>query len=212
MKTPDVILLPSRYYHIYNRGNNGENIFYEAKNYSYFLTKWAKHIEPIAETHACCLLKNHFHFLIKIREEQALLEHITANYPPGKAKKLQAEISRYLSYQFAHCFNGYAQAMNRAYHRTGTFFEERFERKEVDSDKYFQNLIHYIHKNPEKHGFVTDFRDYPHSSYNAHISLKPTLLMRETVLSWFGNTDHFQEFHQAVVNEKGIEDLIIEKD
>jgi hypothetical protein len=29
-------LTEGQYYHIYNRGNNGENIFLEARNYDYF--------------------------------------------------------------------------------------------------------------------------------------------------------------------------------
>lgn len=212
MKTSDVILLPSRYYHIYNRGNNGENIFYEHKNYSFLLSKWAKYIEPIAETYTYCLLRNHFHFLIKIRDMDSLSDYIQANYPPQKAMELQANISRHLSYQFAHCFNSYAQSMNKMYHRTGAFFEERFERKEVNTEIYFQNLIHYIHKNPEKHGFVTDFHDYPYSSYNSVLSLKPTLLKRDSVLSLFGNAENFQQFHENVVDENLIKEVIIEKD
>ena len=62
------------YYHIYNRGNNRENIFKETRNYRYFLTLYAKHIEPVADTFAYCLLPNHFHWLFtftKIRSAMA---------------------------------------------------------------------------------------------------------------------------------------------
>lgn len=55
-------LFPGHYYHIYNRGNNGEDIFLEARNYDYFLNLYQKYISPIAETFAYCLLKNHFRF------------------------------------------------------------------------------------------------------------------------------------------------------
>jgi hypothetical protein len=55
---------------IYNRGNNGENLFREQRNYPYFLKLYAKHIEPIAETYAYCLLRNHFHLLVKIKDEK----------------------------------------------------------------------------------------------------------------------------------------------
>ena len=48
-----------KYYHIYNRGINSENIFKENRNHEYFLMLYAKHIDPIAETFAWCLLKNH---------------------------------------------------------------------------------------------------------------------------------------------------------
>jgi len=50
-----VPLEPSCYYHIYNRGNNRENIFREEKNYSFFLQQYVKYIEQIADTYAYCL-------------------------------------------------------------------------------------------------------------------------------------------------------------
>jgi putative transposase len=54
-----------QYYHIYNRGNNKENIFIEEKNYNYFLEKIKKYILPIADVYAYCLLKNHFSYRFK---------------------------------------------------------------------------------------------------------------------------------------------------
>ena len=39
------------YYHIYNRGTNGENIFLEDRNYEYFLGLYIKHIELVASVH-----------------------------------------------------------------------------------------------------------------------------------------------------------------
>jgi putative transposase len=59
-----------QYYHIYNRGNNGENLFFEERNYPYFLKLYAHHILPVANTYAYCLLRNHFHALVRIRTEE----------------------------------------------------------------------------------------------------------------------------------------------
>jgi len=70
MKNTTTPIVPGVYYHIYNRGNNHENLFIEERNYSYFLNLYAKHIGPIAETHAYCLLRNHFHLLVKIKTEE----------------------------------------------------------------------------------------------------------------------------------------------
>ncbi len=61
-------LIPGEYYHIYNRGNNREDIFLEDKNYFYFLDLFKKYISPLADLYAYCLMKNHFHLLIKIKE------------------------------------------------------------------------------------------------------------------------------------------------
>jgi len=62
------------YYHIYNRGNNREDVFFEERNYRHFLSLYAKYILPNADTYAYCLLRNHFHLLVRIltQEEQTL--------------------------------------------------------------------------------------------------------------------------------------------
>jgi len=58
-----------RYYHIYNRGNNRENLFLSPRNYRYFLRLYGQHIMPVAETFAYSLLPNHFHFATRMRTE-----------------------------------------------------------------------------------------------------------------------------------------------
>jgi REP element-mobilizing transposase RayT len=65
-------ILYGNYYHIYNRGNNGFDIFLETENYYHFLRLYAKYIEPVAETFAWCLLKNHFHILVRIKEKEEI--------------------------------------------------------------------------------------------------------------------------------------------
>jgi REP element-mobilizing transposase RayT len=63
-------LLPGRYYHVLNRGNNRENLFIEERNYAYFLQLYGKYISPIADTFAYCLLRNHFHLLIRVKDDK----------------------------------------------------------------------------------------------------------------------------------------------
>ena len=60
-------LEPGKYYHIYNRGNNRENIFKEDRNYAYFLKLYTFRVGPIADTYAYCLLRNHFHLLARVQ-------------------------------------------------------------------------------------------------------------------------------------------------
>lgn len=59
---------PLKYYHIYNHANGFENIFIEERNFRFFLEKYQFYILPIAKTFAHCLMPNHFHFLIKIKD------------------------------------------------------------------------------------------------------------------------------------------------
>ena len=65
-------LEPGQYYRIFNRGNNREKLFVEERNYRYFLELYAKHIMPVAETYAYCLLRNHFHILVRIQDQETL--------------------------------------------------------------------------------------------------------------------------------------------
>ncbi|MCK5170586.1 MAG: hypothetical protein KAQ75_11970 [Bacteroidales bacterium] len=49
-------------YHVYNRSNN--TVFYNERNYLFFLSKVKSQIAPVADILAWCLMPNHFHLLI----------------------------------------------------------------------------------------------------------------------------------------------------
>ena len=61
-----------KYYHIYNRGNNREDLFRSPDNYQHFLRLYEKHIFPVAETFAWVLMKNHFHLLVRVKEVEEI--------------------------------------------------------------------------------------------------------------------------------------------
>jgi len=200
------------YYHIFNRGNNGEDIFREKRNYLFFMERYAQYIEPVAYTYAYCLLRNHFHFLLRTRtpEEQEVYHK---NMRTLKTLKV-SETFRVLepSRQFSNLFNSYAKAFNKMYSRTGSLFEHPFHRIEVNADTYFSRLVAYIHQNPEKHAFVSDFRDWPFSSYQAILSQRPTRVQRCEVTEWFGGLDGFVDFHASRVVFQGIGEDWVEED
>jgi putative transposase len=64
-----------RHFHIFNHANGFEVLFKEEKNYHFFLEKYGKHINPIAETIAWCLMPNHFHVLVRIRSKQEIFSY-----------------------------------------------------------------------------------------------------------------------------------------
>jgi REP element-mobilizing transposase RayT len=195
---PATQLFPDQYYHIFNRGNNRENIFIEERNYSFFLSLYARFIEPIAETYAYCLLRNHFHFLIKIRQADDITGSNSANTSPNQS--------------FSNFFNAYARTINQTYGRSGALFERPYKRILVHSNQHLIGLVKYIHMNPEKHGFVHNYRDWPYSSSRAIISDKYTRLNKAEVISWFDGSNGFQKAHnkEAPLNE--IRYLISEDD
>tara|TARA_B110000090_G_scaffold66376_1_gene76066 strand:+ start:9375 stop:9935 length:561 start_codon:yes stop_codon:yes gene_type:complete len=169
------VLVEDSFYHIYNCGNNKENIFIEEQNYIYFLKLAKKHLSKTSNILTYCLLKNHFHFLIKTKEE------IT---------------SKEISQSFSNLFNAYSKSINKKYGRSGSLFKDRFSRIKLDNEEYLKNLILYIHLNPTHHSFIDDFRKYKHSSYNSILSEKSTNLLREYVLNLFENHQNFIDAHK----------------
>jgi len=212
-----------KYYHIYNRGNNYENIFLVKEDYLHFLTIFDAFISPIAETFAWCLMKNHFHLLIRIRpiDEIGFLNSANSHAPLPEIKwktyfpdKPDAQFAKKpIPYrQFKHLFNAYTRWFNIRHDRCGSLFEKNCERKLVDKQHYFSNLIVYLHNNPVKHGFVEQAIEYPWSSYLTIKSDKPTKLKREDAMGYFKNLENY-EFQHTISNkenEKDIQDWIIE--
>ncbi|RDV12600.1 hypothetical protein DXT99_22820 [Pontibacter diazotrophicus] len=98
--------------------------------------------------------------------------------------------------QLAHLLNAYAKTINNRYDRIGRLFQHRFGRKEVTSEAYFTRLIYYIHFNPQHHGLIEDFSDWPYSSYHSILSKSKTALQREDVLELFGGRDCYKAFHE----------------
>ena len=185
------------YYHIFNRGINGENIFPETQNYAYFLLLYEKHIAPIAETYAFCLMKNHFHLAVRIRSEAKIAMLLEDTTRTGNVK------SGLVSIKFSNFFNAYAKSINKKYNRTGSLFEHPFGRVLIQSDRQLWAVIAYIHQNPQKHGFVEDFREWNYSSYPFLIGENDTFLNRETVIDLFSSRKNYIAYHDEMV--KGVD-------
>ena len=200
-----VPLEQGNYYHIYNRGNNSIDVFFDSESYYHFLRLYDKYISPIADTYAWCLLKNHFHVLVYLRMNHEIefekLEYSTIEKP----KFIEP------SKQFGCLFNAYTQAINKKFNRTGGLFEKPFERKLITTDIYLQNLIYYIHSNPVQHGFVNQMGLYPWSSYDAILSDKPTKLKRKEIIDIYGSKENFIAFHDVNHSYNEIANFIIEK-
>jgi len=179
-----------KYYHIYNRGINSENIFKENRNHEYFLSLYTKHIDPIAETLAWCLLKNHFHLLVRIKT----FDEINKIIVPHQS--------------FGNLFNAYTKSINKGYNRHGALFERPFKRKLIDNESYLQSVIKYIHFNPLNRGFCKHPIEYPWSSYLTCISEKPTKLKRDKVISLFKNIDDLKTSHDKNENFYTLENYL----
>jgi REP element-mobilizing transposase RayT len=163
-------------------------------------------------------LGNHFHLLVRIKEpEEILIDRIPkrggkilTGFETLSGLEKYEKLTQFASKSFSNLFNAYAQALNKQQGRQGTLFERPFRRKLVDSERYFRQLVVYIHSNPVHHGFTDNFKDYPWSSYGTIVSVKPTKLLRNQVLGWFDGQGNFVERHRQIIDFEFIDHLIIE--
>ena len=207
-KTP---LKPDGFYHIFNHATGDELLFRTDNNYLFFLKKYYEYISPIAETFCYCLMPNHFHFLIKIKEENEIENFFKLKAKTKNLRKktenlrgFQNLVGLEISKQFGHFFNSYAKAYNKEHLRIGSLFANRFKRKSITDQKYLLKLVHYIHYNPVNDGYCENIEKWEYSSYNALISKKPTKLKREEVISWFEDRENFIFYHNR---EPDIDDI-----
>ena len=161
------VLQKDCYYHVYNRGINGTNIFDSNINKLYFLQQLAKYLENKISLFAYCLMNNHFHLVIRLNSEE-----------------------KEVTQAFSNLFNSYAKAYNKQTGRTGSLFEKHFKRIKLKDENYLKQLILYVHLNP-KHHFDSDFAGFKFSSYRAFLSNKETKIERNEVLNLFGDLENF---------------------
>jgi len=84
--------------------------------------------------------------------------------------------------QFRIFLGTYTKAVNKGYNRSGHLFEGRYSRKIVQEDEYFYRLIVYIYQNPQNHGGVLEYKNWPFSSNNAYIRQDRRSLVAKEVL------------------------------
>ena len=193
-------MLPGENYHLFNHANGKENLFVEEKNYAFFLEKIAKYVLPVCSLYSYCLMRNHFHLVLQVRNEVELqkLWQSSEAFPKFTEKQFELKTSK----SFANLFSSYTQAFNKIYERMGSLFIPSMKTEPITDVNHFCKAIHYTHSNPVHHGFTKKITDWPHSSYRAFLSNNPTKLEREYVLDMFGGLDAFIIYHKQPIDLK----------
>lgn len=95
-------LVPDQFYHIFNRTNSRETLFYDHQDHRYFLKQYKRFVAPYVHTYSFCLIPNHFHFAVSIKSANVLIR-LSAQTPEelrtSPQKKLLAALAAGLGAQ-----------------------------------------------------------------------------------------------------------------
>jgi hypothetical protein len=214
-------ILGGNYYHIFNRGSNRQNIFYLPRNYDYFLKLLKDFLSEYVYFLAYSLMPNHFHLIIKVRDEIHLKkkpegtvlskngsvapqDRGNRSFLPKNGSLLtdETEIGKIVSNQFKRLFITYAMAINNQENRVGNLFDPKYKRLLIENQDYLEYAIFYPHFNPEKHGVSSDFKNYKYSSFKAINGKGKTSMARDFVLELFGGKEEFLNYHNVLHEER----------
>lgn len=141
MARPLRVLVPGGVHHVISRGTERTDLFLDDADRRAFLGILRTVNDRFGfECLSYCLMPNHFHLLLRTREENL-------------SRGIQQLKSRY------------AQRFNDRYDRVGPLFAERFKAPLVQEDPYLLQLMQYIALNPVRSGLCTDPLAWPWSAH-----------------------------------------------
>jgi putative transposase len=187
-------------YHIYNRGNNKQKIFFKPENYLFFLKKVRKCIQPYCDILAWCLMPNHFHFLVNSDNRTVQTSTIA-----GAERNVLTEGIRNL-------LSSYTQAINKQNNTTGSLFQQNTKAKPISkgSNLYGQNTFHYIHQNPMEAKLVSKMEDWEYSSFIDYYGKRNgTLINKELAIQLLDlDMKRFYEDSYRIINDDDIKNIL----
>ncbi len=189
-------------YHIYNQGNNRQKIFFNRENYFFFLRKIRTYILPYGDVLAWCLMPNHFHLMVLVREVE--IEFNSESFTLSEAlttTKLSETLTtkRSFNHSVGILLRSYTRAINKQENKTGSLFRKETKAECINCFKgntpsFIQNKINisnpekqypqicfdYIHQNPVKARFTRSSTDWEFSSARDYYSNRKGKLIAKT--------------------------------
>ena len=159
---------PGTLHHVMLRGIERRAIVTDNADRHEFVSRLgASAMQSRTSVYGWALLTNHAHLLLR-------------SGPDGLPRLMR----RFLT--------GYAQAYNRRHQRHGHLFQNRYKSIVCEEDRYFVELLRYIHLNPLRARLVrtlSELERYPWSGHGVVLGeVAGSWQEREWVLSWFGKT------------------------
>jgi len=180
MARPLRLEFPGAIYHLTNRGNARQKVFFSDADRELFLSTLSGVVSRYGWIcHAYCLMANHYHLLVETPK---------ANLSIGMRQ-----------------LNGmYTQAFNRRHERVGHLFQGRFKAILLERKSHLLELCRYIVLNPVRIKGSAKAQTWKWSSYRATADLAsvPEFLSTDWILQQFArNRSQAQRLYREFVRE-----------
>lgn len=158
-------VIPHVPYHVVQRGNRKQQIFFSENDYLYYLKLLKENtLKYGLKIWAFCLMPNHIHMIVI----------------PENIKSFQA---------IAQTHRAYTHMVNSREGWRGHLWQERFHSSTMDQLHLFA-AVRYVERNPVRAGIVQKAQDYRFSSANFHVqklktySLLSPFFLEDQISDW----------------------------
>ena len=183
-------------YHIYNKVVTGRKLFETDIDYYDFLRRYQKYLSPYFDTYAYCLIPNHYHFLVKVKEPENIDVSLEKTIAAKKYTNGEELINFFLENQLSRMFSGIAIKYNKRSGREGALFKEGTKRVELKTESRVIYQLCYIHHNVIHHHLAKKYNAWKYSSYLAYLSDKNSHIDKNSILELLGGIDVFLQLHK----------------
>ncbi|TRZ82881.1 transposase [bacterium] len=158
MARPLRITIANLPFHVIDRGNNRQTVFYEEEDFIYFLELLKRYKKELKfKLYHFCLMSNHIHLMVEPTIEDSL---------PKIMMRLTLAYSSYF---------------NKKYKRVGHVWQGRYKSSLIDKDNYFIWCGLYVELNPVRAKMVTKPEDWQWSSYDFYAFKKTSPLIESLI-------------------------------
>ena len=181
-------------FHILDRGNNRQIIFYNEEDFIYFLKLLIRYKKELKfKLYHLCLMPNHIHLMI-----EPLID--------GNLPRIMMRLTL-----------AYSSYFNKKYQGVGHVWQGRYKSSIIDKDNYFIWCGLYVEINPLRAGLVEKPEDWQFSSYGFYAFGKAHPLIEKLIdidpyYQGLGNSSEkrqkrYRQYVNNVINETFLKDI-----
>ena len=150
-----------QFYHLVFKSVGDLLLFRDHENRPFFLSRFLRYFKPVLTCWAYCLLDNHAHFVVRVKNARSLQTSVIEIPDKEKTVSMKNFLSNptdeflmgpLIEKQVNRFMVSYTLSYNKYYKRYGGLFQSPFRRSVITGDQHLFNTILYVHSNAKKTG------------------------------------------------------------